>query len=63
VTISVEPPKLTAENEKKLADAYRAAQDAEPDVNAWLLAPPCGKIAAGACISHQQKPFLLSGQA
>src|SRR4029453_4277894 len=30
-----------------------------PDVNAWVLAPPCGKIAAGACSSHQQKPFLL----
>ena len=29
VTISVEPPKLTAEDEKKLADAYRAAQDAK----------------------------------
>jgi hypothetical protein len=29
LTISVEPPKLTAEDEKKLADAYRAAQDAK----------------------------------
>jgi hypothetical protein len=29
VTISVEPPKLTAEDQKKLADAYRAAQDAK----------------------------------
>ena len=29
VLISVEPPKLTAEDEKKLADAYRAAQDAK----------------------------------
>jgi arylsulfatase len=28
LTIAVEPPKLTAEDEKKLADAYRAAQDA-----------------------------------
>jgi len=27
--ITVEPPKLTAEDEKKLADAYRAAQDAK----------------------------------
>jgi hypothetical protein len=26
---AVEPPKLTAEDEKKLADAYRAAQDAK----------------------------------
>ena len=29
LTISVEPPKLTAEDEKKLSDAYRAAQDAK----------------------------------
>jgi arylsulfatase len=29
LTISVEPPKLTADDEKKLADAYRAAQDAK----------------------------------
>jgi hypothetical protein len=29
LTISVEPPKLTTEDEKKLADAYRAAQDAK----------------------------------
>jgi arylsulfatase len=29
LTISVEPPKLTAEDEKKLRDAYRAAQDAK----------------------------------
>ncbi|CAA2142466.1 hypothetical protein HYPP_03489 [Hyphomicrobium sp. ghe19] len=28
LTISVEPPKLTPEDEKKLRDAYRAAQDA-----------------------------------
>lgn len=28
LTISVEPPKLTPEDEKKLQDAYRAAQDA-----------------------------------
>ena len=28
LTISVEPPKLTPEDEKKLLDAYRAAQDA-----------------------------------
>jgi arylsulfatase len=28
VTISVEPPKLTPDDEKKLSDAYRAAQDA-----------------------------------
>jgi hypothetical protein len=28
LTISVEPPKLTPDDEKKLADAYRAAQDA-----------------------------------
>ena len=27
--ISIEPPKLTPEDEKKLADAYRAAQDAK----------------------------------
>ena len=29
VTISVERPTLTAEDEKKLADAYRSAQDAK----------------------------------
>ena len=29
VTIAVEPPKMTAEDEKKLADANRAAQDAK----------------------------------
>jgi len=29
LAISVEPPKLTADDEKKLADAYRAAQDAK----------------------------------
>jgi arylsulfatase len=29
LTISVDPPKLTPEDEKKLADAYRAAQDAK----------------------------------
>jgi hypothetical protein len=29
LTIAVEPPKLTADDEKKLADAYRAAQDAK----------------------------------
>jgi arylsulfatase len=29
LTVSVEPPKLTAEDEKKLAEAYRAAQDAK----------------------------------
>src|SRR6476619_3645461 len=29
LTISVEPQKLTAEDEKKLADAYRSAQDAK----------------------------------
>jgi arylsulfatase len=29
VTIAVEPPKLTAEDEKKLADANRAVQDAK----------------------------------
>jgi hypothetical protein len=28
LTVSVEPPKLTPEDEKKLADAHRAAQDA-----------------------------------
>jgi arylsulfatase len=28
LTVSAEPPKLTPEDEKKLADAYRAAQDA-----------------------------------
>jgi arylsulfatase len=28
LTISVEPPKLTPEDEKKLSDAYRAVQDA-----------------------------------
>jgi arylsulfatase len=28
LTITVEPPKLTPEDEKRLADAYRAAQDA-----------------------------------
>jgi arylsulfatase A-like enzyme len=29
LAISVEPPKLTADDEKKLSDAYRAAQDAK----------------------------------
>jgi arylsulfatase len=29
LTISVEPPKLTPDDEKKLSDAYRAAQDAK----------------------------------
>lgn len=29
LTVSVEPPKLTPDDEKKLADAYRAAQDAK----------------------------------
>jgi arylsulfatase len=29
LTVSVEPPKLTPEDEKKLSDAYRAAQDAK----------------------------------
>ena len=29
LTISVEPPKLTPEDEKKLRDAQRAAQDAK----------------------------------
>jgi arylsulfatase len=29
LTVSVEPPVLTPEDEKKLADAYRAAQDAK----------------------------------
>ena len=28
LTITVEPPKLTPEDEKKLQEAYRAAQDA-----------------------------------
>jgi hypothetical protein len=28
LTISVEPPKLMPEDEKKLSDAYRAVQDA-----------------------------------
>jgi hypothetical protein len=29
LTVSVEPPKLTPQDEKKLADALRAAQDAK----------------------------------
>ena len=29
LVVSVEPPKLTEDNKKKLADAERAAQDAE----------------------------------
>ena len=28
LTISVDPPKLTPEDERKLTEAYRAAQDA-----------------------------------
>jgi hypothetical protein len=29
LTFSIEPPKLTPEDEKKLADAFRAAQEAK----------------------------------
>ena len=29
LTVSVEPPKLTPQDEKKLSDALRAAQDAK----------------------------------
>ncbi len=29
LTFSIEPPKLTPEDEKKLSDAYRAVQDAK----------------------------------